>query len=179
MVNPSARAHQCPALRRRASSFNGSTSWMPIGSPFGPLVTGRYKHFISAFGEHVISEEVEQSISELCYEKNIEVNEFTVAPLISPEKGLPYHEWWIEFNSSNIDFDLISDLLDKKMQEKNIYYKDLIQGKVLKRLEIIKVEKGGFNLYMKSIGKFGGQNKVQKLSNDRNFVEGLKKFSKK
>ena len=131
------------------------------------LVTGRYKHFISAFGEHVISEEVEQSISELCYEKNIEVNEFTVAPLISPEKGLPYHEWWIEFNSSNNDLDLISDLLDKKMQEKNIYYKDLIKGKVLKRLEITEVKKGGFNLYMKSIGKFGGQNKVPKLCNNR------------
>jgi hypothetical protein len=142
------------------------------------LVTGRFKHFISAFGEHVISEEVEQSISELCYEKNIEVNEFTVAPLISPEKGLPYHEWWIEFNSSNIDFDLISDLLDKKMQEKNIYYKDLIKGKVLKKLEIIEVKKGGFNLYMKSIGKFGGQNKVPKLCNNREYVKGLKKFSK-
>ena len=142
------------------------------------LVTGRYKHFISAFGEHVISEEVEQSISELCYEKNIEVNEFTVAPLISPEKGLPYHEWWIEFSSSNFDCDMISDLLDKKMQEKNIYYKDLIQGKVLKRLEIIDVKKGGFNSYMKSIGKFGGQNKVPKLCNNREYVKGLKKFSK-
>ncbi len=142
------------------------------------LVTGRFKHFISAFGEHVISEEVEQSISELCYEKNINVREFTVAPLINPEKGLPHHEWWIEFSSSDFDFDLISDLLDKKMQEKNIYYKDLINGKVLKRLEIIEVEKGGFNLYMKSIGKFGGQNKVPKLCNNREYVEGLKKFAK-
>ena len=119
------------------------------------LVTGRYKHFISAFGEHVISEEVEQSISEICHEKNIEVTEFTVAPMISPENGLPHHEWWIEFGSSNFDRDMISDLLDKKMQEKNIYYKDLIKGKVLRRLEIIDVEKGGFNSYMKSIGKFG------------------------
>ena len=142
------------------------------------LVTGRFKHFISAFGEHVISEEVEQSISELCNEKNIEVSEFTVAPLISPEKGLPHHEWWIEFSSSNFDCDMISDLLDKKMQEKNIYYKDLIMGKVLKRLEVIEVEKGGFNLYMKSIGKFGGQNKVPKLCNSREYVEGLKKFAK-
>ena len=142
------------------------------------LVTGRFKHFISAFGEHVISEEVEQSISELCHEKNINVREFTVAPLINPEKGLPHHEWWIEFSSSNFDCYMISDLLDKKMQEKNIYYKDLIKGKVLKRLEIIEVEKGGFNLYMKSIGKFGGQNKVPKLSNNREYVKGLKKFAK-
>ena len=60
------------------------------------LVTGRFKHFISAFGEHVISEEVEQSISELCHEKNINVREFTVAPLINPEKGLPHHEWCVK-----------------------------------------------------------------------------------
>ena len=73
---------------------------------------------------------------------------------------------------------MISDLLDKKIQEKNIYYKDLIKGKVLKRLEIIDVKKGGFNLYMKSIGKFGGQNKVPKLSNNREYVKGLKKFAK-
>ena len=86
--------------------------------------------------------------------------------MINPEKGLPYHEWWIEFSSSNFDCDMISDFLDKKMQEKNIYYKDLIKGKVLRRLEIIEVEKGGFNLYMNSIGKFGGQNKVPKLCNN-------------
>ena len=64
------------------------------------------------------------------------------------------------------------------MQEKNIYYKDLIKGKVLKKLEIIEVKKGGFNLHMKSIGKFGGQNKVPKLCNNREYVKGLKKFSK-
>jgi len=142
------------------------------------LVTGRYKHFISAFGEHVISEEVEQSISELSHEKNINIREFTVAPVINPEKGLPYHEWWIELENSSLDFEHISNFLDKKMQEKNIYYKDLIKGKVLKRLEIIEVEKGGFNLYMKSIGKFGEQNKVPKLCNDREYVKGLKKFAK-
>ena len=64
------------------------------------------------------------------------------------------------------------------IQKKDIYYKDLIEGRVLKKLKIVEVKKGGFNLYMKSIGKFGGQNKVPKLSNDRVFVDGLKKFSK-
>ena len=142
------------------------------------IVTGRYKHFISAFGEHVISEEVEQSISELCKEKNIDIIEFTVSPMINPQNGLPYHEWWIEFDNSNLDLEDISNCLDKKMQKKNIYYKDLVKGKVLNRLKIVEVKKGVFNLYMKSLGKFGGQNKVPKLSNDRNFVEGLKKFSK-
>ena len=142
------------------------------------IVTGRYKHFISAFGEHVISEEVEQSISELCVEKNIEIIEFTVSPMVNPQKGLPYQEWWIEFENSNLDLEDISNSLDSKIQKKNIYYKDLIEGRVLKKLKIVEVKKGGFNLYMKSIGKFGGQNKVPKLSNDRVFVDGLKKFSK-
>ena len=142
------------------------------------IVTGRYKHFISAFGEHVISEEVEQSISELCAEKNVEIIEFTVSPMVNPQQGLPYHEWWIEFENSNLDLEDISNSLDSKIQKKNIYYKDLIEGRVLKKLKIVEVKKGGFNLYMKSIGKFGGQNKVPKLSNDRVFVDGLKKFSK-
>ena len=137
-----------------------------------------YRYESSAFGENVISEEVEQSISELCKEKNIDIIEFTVAPMINPQNGLPYHEWWIEFDNSKLDFEDISNCLDKKMQKKNIYYKDLVKGNVLNRLKIVEVKKGVFNLYMKSLGKFGGQNKVPKLSNDRNFVEGLKRFSK-
>ena len=140
------------------------------------LVTGRYKHFISAFGEHVISEEVEKSISELCDRKEINIREFTVAPMINPEKGLPHHEWWIEFENENIDIGFAEKVLDKSMQQKNIYYKDLVRGGVLKSLKIIIVKKGGFNKHMKSIGKLGGQNKVPKLSNNRDFVSGLKSY---
>ena len=141
------------------------------------LVTGRFKHFISAFGEHVISEEVEQAISKVCNEKNINIIEFTVAPMISPEKGLPHHEWWIEFEPGVSLPSSMCEELDRKMQEKNIYYKDLIKGKILRRLEIKEVKTGAFKKYMKSIGKFGGQNKVPKLSNNRSFVNGLKKFN--
>ena len=140
------------------------------------LVTGRHKHFISAFGEHVISEEVEKSISELCEIKEINIREFTVAPMINPKKGLPYHEWWIEFENNNVDLEKITKTLDRSMQQKNIYYRDLIEGGVLKTLEIVVVKKGGFNKYMKSIGKLGGQNKVPKLSNNRDFVNGLNNF---
>ena len=139
------------------------------------LVTGRYKHFISAFGEHVISEEVEKSISELCEIKEINIREFTVAPMINPEKGLPHHEWWIEFENNNVDLEKITKL-DRSMQQKNIYYKDLNRRRCFKNLEIVVVKKGGFNKYMKSIGKLGGQNKVPKLSNNRDFVNGLKSF---
>ena len=142
------------------------------------LVTGRYKHFISAFGEHVISEEVEQSLSDVCKIKNLYLLEFTVAPEINPKKGLPFHEWWIEFENPKIELKEIEEILDQKIQERNIYYKDLIKGKILKNLEIRLVKKGGFNKYMNSLGKFGGQNKIPKLSNNRNFVEGLKNYIK-
>ena len=138
------------------------------------LVTGRYKHFISAFGEHVISEEVEKSISELCETKNINIREFTVAPMINSKKGLPYHEWWIEFENDNIDITSSEKILDISMQQKNIYYRDLVKGGVLNSLKIVTVKRGGFNEYMRSIGKLGGQNKVPKLSNNRKFVDGLK-----
>ena len=138
------------------------------------LVTGRYKHFISAFGEHVISEEVEKSISELCETKNINIREFTVAPMINSKKGLPYHEWWIEFENDNIDITSSEKILDISMQQKNIYYRDLVKGGVLNSLKIVTVKRGGFNKYMRSIGKLGGQNKVPKLSNNRKFVDGLK-----
>ena len=141
------------------------------------LVTGRYKHFISAFGEHVISEEVEQSIAQLSKKHKINILEFTVAPMINPKQGLPYHEWWIEFEERNMELKIFSDELDKKIQERNIYYKDLIKGKILKRLEIREVQRGGFNNHMKAAGKLGGQNKVPKLSNNRIFVKGLEKFT--
>ena len=96
--------------------------------------------------------------------------------MINPKKGLPYHEWWIEFENENIDIGFAEKVLDKSMQQKNIYYKDLVGGGVLKSLKIIVVKKGGFNKYMKSIGKLGGQNKVPKLSNNRHFVSGLKSY---
>ena len=140
------------------------------------LVTGRYKHFISAFGEHVISEEVEKSITELSEMKKVNICEFTVAPMINPKRGLPHHEWWIEFENEIEDLDPIAKSLDKIMQQKNIYYKDLIKGGVLKTLEIIRVKKRGFNDYMSSTGKIDGQNKVPRLSNNREFVNGLKNF---
>jgi len=156
----------------------GDTVKLTSLTPPKILVTGRYKHFISAFGEHVISEEVEQSLSDVCKIKNLSVLEFTVAPKINPKKGLPFHEWWVEFDSLEIELKEIEEILDQKMQERNIYYRDLVKGKILKNLKIIRVEKGGFNKYMKSLGKYGGQNKVPKLSNNRSFVEGLKNHIK-
>ena len=141
--------------------------------PYRLVVTGRIKHFISAFGEHVIGKEVETAMQQACQESDVQVKEFTVAPKIDPEEGLPYHEWFIEFENPPQDTENLAQKLDQSMQEQNVYYEDLLKGSVLRTLVITTVADGGFQQYMKSIGKLGGQNKVPRLSNDRKIVDKL------
>ena len=141
--------------------------------PYRLVVTGRIKHFISAFGEHVIGKEVETAMQQACKESDVQVKEFTVAPKIDPEEGLPYHEWFIEFENPPQDTENLAQKLDQSMQEQNVYYEDLLKGSVLRTLVITTVADGGFQQYMKSIGKLGGQNKVPRLSNDRKIVDKL------
>lgn len=142
-------------------------------NPYRLIVSGRVKHFISAFGEHVIAEEVEQAMKEASLGEAIEVAEFTVAPQVNPESGLPYHEWFIEFKNKPSDPEKFRLKMDLALQKKNIYYRDLITGKVLQPLVIRSVEKDSFIHYMKSQGKLGGQNKVPRLSNDRKIANEL------
>lgn len=139
-------------------------------------VTGRIKHFTSAFGEHVIAEEVEKAMSETCSALSITVNEFHVAPMVSPTSGLPYHEWFIESDEIPSDPNAFGMLIDNKMQAQNVYYKDLIQGKVLRPAVMSFVKRGAFNEYMKSVGKLGGQNKVPRLANDRKIADMLTRY---
>ncbi|MGB3145060.1 MAG: GH3 auxin-responsive promoter family protein, partial [Maribacter sp.] len=142
--------------------------------PFKIVVSGRIKHFISAFGEHVIAKEVEEAMKIATNETNASVSEFTVAPQITPEKEeLPYHEWFIEFEKAPEDMAIFISILDEALQKQNSYYYDLIVGKVLQRLKITSIQTGGFMNYMKSVGKLGGQNKVQRLANDRKLADGL------
>lgn len=143
------------------------------------IVTGRIKHFISAFGEHVIGKEVENAINKETENTTIQINEFTVAPQITPEKGLPYHEWFIEFEKKPADILAFAQKIDKNLQTQNSYYYDLIAGKILQPLKITTITKGGFNNYMKSVGKLGGQNKVPRLANDRKIADELLKFQEK
>ncbi|WP_178986393.1 GH3 auxin-responsive promoter family protein [Winogradskyella helgolandensis] len=141
--------------------------------PYRVIVSGRIKHFISAFGEHVIGKEVEQALKEATQNTSISVNEFTVAPQISPEEGLPYHEWLIEFENEPENEAELIEALERSLQQQNSYYLDLIKGKVLKPLKITKIKKDGFQTYMKSIGKLGGQNKIPRLANDRKIADSL------
>ena len=137
------------------------------------LVTGRYKHFISAFGEHVIASEVEQSLAETASFFNVVVSEFTVAPKLENKDSLPCHEWCIEIETTGFNQLQFSKHLNSALCNRNIYYRDLIEGKVLKELEIVVVKKGTFNNYLKSKGKLGGQNKIPRLSNNRELIEGV------
>ncbi|CAI8296204.1 MAG: Uncharacterised protein [Cryomorphaceae bacterium] len=145
-------------------------------NPYRIVVSGRIKHFTSAFGEHVIAEEVEKSLQEAIATIPAQVNEFHVAPQVSPESGLPYHEWLVEFEKEPENTAVFSDLIDKTLQKHNSYYKDLISGGILKPLIITKINKNGFRDYMKSIGKLGGQNKVPRLANDRKIADKLNIF---
>ena len=142
-------------------------------APFRVIVSGRIKHFISAFGEHVIAKEVEHALLSALKTTEVSVSEFTVAPQIEPLEGLPYHEWFIEFENSPSNIEDFATQIDAALQSQNSYYLDLIQGKVLQPLKITPVQKGGFQNYMKTIGKLGGQNKTPRLSNDRKIADVL------
>ena len=151
----------------------GDTVQFTSLKPYRVIVSGRIKHYISAFGEHVIGKEVESALQEAIIGTNIRINEFTVAPQITPKEGLPYHEWFIEFENEPENFDGFAAALDNAMRKQNIYYDDLIVGKVLRKVVVTKVVKNGFQDYMKSIGKLGGQNKIPRLGNDRKIVDLL------
>lgn len=154
----------------------GDTVEFTSTKPYRIKVTGRIKHFISAFGEHVIAKEVEKALNDSILNTNTTISEFTVAPQVNPENGLPYHEWFIEFENEPNNLLEFATKIDASMQAQNIYYLDLIAGKVLQQLVIRKVKKGGFHEYMKSIGKFGGQNKIPQLSDDRKIADVLQNF---
>ena len=155
----------------------GDTVRFVSTNPYRLVVSGRIKHFISAFGEHVIGEEVEHAMLQTATKCNAKITEFTVAPMIVQEgQGKSYHEWFIEFEQAPENLEAFADCLDQQLRDKNVYYDDLISGNILNRLKISPVRKQGFIDYMKQIGKLGGQNKVPRLSNDRNLANGLQEF---
>lgn len=155
----------------------GDTVRFVSKKPLRLVVTGRIKHFISAFGEHVIGEEVEQAMKGAMKSfPEVELVEFSVAPQVTPEEGLPLHEWYVEFAEVPHDLSAFEKELDLQLRQRNTYYDDLISGAVLRPLEVKVLKKGAFVGYMKSIGKLGGQNKVPRLANDRKVADGMLHF---
>ena len=145
-------------------------------NPYRLVVSGRIKHFISAFGEHVIGEEVEYALLKAANELGVSVTEFTVAPMIQQGEGKSYHEWFIEFEKEPASMAEFAEKVDQQLRVKNVYYDDLIKGNILEKLKISPIRRNGFIDYMKSIGKLGGQNKVPRLSNDRAIANELSVF---
>jgi hypothetical protein len=156
----------------------GDTVRFVSTEPYRLVVTGRIKHYISAFGEHVIGEEVEHALLQSAKEYNAHITEFTVAPMIQTTGELPYHEWFVSFEHEPADMAAFTKSVDTHLRQKNIYYNDLITGGILQPLKIRRLEKNAFIEYMKSIGKLGGQNKVPRLSNDRTIANALSSWLK-
>lgn len=155
----------------------GDTIKFVSKDPYRIVVSGRIKHFISAFGEHVIGEEVEKAMKATMEQfPQVEIVEFTVAPEVTPAEGLPHHEWLVEFAQKPEDFESFRLKLDEHLRKLNVYYDDLISGSILRTLKITPLKRNAFIEYMKSQGKLGGQNKVPRLSNDRKIADELGKF---
>lgn len=147
--------------------------------PYKIVVSGRIKHYISAFGEHVIGKEVEEAILSVANIQNLRIVEFTVAPQVNPpEGGVAYHEWFVEFDKEPTDMGAFASAVDHEMVKQNIYYEDLIKGKILQPLKIRSLRSGAFRDFMKDQGKLGGQNKVPRLSNDRKIANKIVHYQK-
>ncbi|OBW42646.1 GH3 auxin-responsive promoter [Chryseobacterium sp. MOF25P] len=146
--------------------------------PHRILVSGRTKHFTSAFGEHVIAFEVEEAMKATVEKFPAQITEFHLAPEVNPEEGLPYHEWFIEFEKEPENLDTFKNELDDQLRKRNTYYDDLIAGNILQKLHISKLQKNAFQEYAKSQGKLGGQNKIPRLANDRKIADLLKIYKK-
>lgn len=151
----------------------GDTVKFVSKDPYRLVVSGRVKHFISAFGEHVIGEEVEKAMLAATKKHNVNATEFTVAPMIQTEDELPYHEWFIAFEKEPEDMQAFAKDIDDELRSLNSYYEDLIGGNILQPLKITKLPSTAFQQYMKTQGKLGGQNKVPRLSNDRKIANAL------
>ena len=146
-------------------------------APYRLVVTGRITHFISAFGEHVIAEEVDYAIRLVSAQMKAEVIEYTVAPQVNPEGELPYHEWFVEFGKLPVDIEAFRIAVDTVLQSKNSYYKDLIQGGILQNLKIKRMKKNAFISFMREEGKLGGQNKMPRLANNREIASKLAAYA--
>ncbi|MFZ5970900.1 MAG: GH3 auxin-responsive promoter family protein [Bacteroidota bacterium] len=155
----------------------GDTVKFVSKDPYRLVVSGRIKHFISAFGEHVIGEEVEKAMKFTMQKfPEVELVEFTVAPQVTPREGLPHHEWLVEFAKAPTDLGMFSKELDNQLRQLNVYYDDLIAGNILRTLKLSPLKQNAFIDYMKSLGKLGGQNKVPRLSNDRKIADELNRY---
>ena len=152
----------------------GDTVRFTSVNPYKFIISGRTKHFINAFGEELIVDNAEQGLKYACEQTCAEVLEYTAAPVFMDDNAKCRHQWIIEFSKDPSSVEAFADALDKKLQEINSDYEAKRHKNItLQPLEIIVARKGLFNDWMKQRGKLGGQNKVPRLSNSREYIEGL------
>jgi hypothetical protein len=157
----------------------GDTVIFTSKNPYKFYISGRTKHFINAFGEELIVDNAEKGLKFACQKCNAQVREYTAAPVFRGEGVVPHHQWVIEFSKEPEDLDEFADALDSKLQELNSDYEAKRYKDInMVCLKIVKARQGLFEQWMKSRGKLGGQNKVPRLSNSRDYVEALIEMNK-
>ena len=148
--------------------------------PYRIKITGRTKHFINAFGEELIIENAEDALKKVCKKTKTEIIDYTVAPIFMDGKAKGAHEWIIEFKKAPKDIDYFAELLDNALKSINSDYESKrYLNMTLTMPKVHQAESGLFYNWLKQNGKLGGQHKIPRLSNNREFVEELLAFKEK
>lgn len=157
----------------------GDTVQFTSLNPFRIIVSGRTKHFINAFGEEVIIDNAERAISVACEKTNSAITEYTAAPIYLTNTSSGGHEWLIEFEKEPENLENFTEILDEALKSVNSDYHAKRTGDITLQKPLIRsVRKNTFYDWLKEKNKLGGQNKVPRLSNDRKYLEEIKKLAK-
>ena len=152
----------------------GDTIRFTSTDPYKFIITGRTKHFINAFGEELIVDNAEKALAYACQQTNAEVSEYTAAPVFMDNHAKCQHQWLIEFAREPHSLQAFADILDHKLQEINSDYEaKRYKNITLQPLQIVKARPGLFNDWLKAKGKLGGQHKIPRLSNSRQYIDEL------
>ncbi len=145
--------------------------------PFRFRISGRTKHFINAFGEEVIVDNADKALEAACLATDSIINEYTAGPVYMGESSKGTHEWIIEFEKAPVDIEKFTDILDTTLKSINSDYEAKRHKDInLVRPLVRQVPPGTFNRWLKSLNKLGGQNKIPRLSNSREFIEEIYNF---
>jgi hypothetical protein len=153
----------------------GDTVMFTSRNPYKIRITGRTKHFINAFGEEVIIDNAERAIKEACFATGAIISDYTAGPIfMSENQSKGAHQWLIEFNTKPDDLDKFITTLDQELQHLNSDYEaKRYKNATLEGPHVQVVPDGTFMQWMRERGKVGGQNKVPRLSNNREYLDGL------
>lgn len=156
----------------------GDTVRFTSKNPYKFIISGRTKHFINAFGEELVVENAEKGLAMACAQTGAQVSEYTAAPVFMGTDAKCRHQWLIEFSVQPDSIEHFTEVLDQTLQQVNSdyeakRYKDI----TLQRLEVVQARPDLFHDWLKAKGKLGGQHKVPRLSNTREYIDELMKLN--